>query len=55
MFGYALGAVAVAWGLLLAVLDQPAASGRNLNRLCTAMLTGGAVVILSAGVAAVIH
>jgi len=55
MFGYLLGAVAVVWGVTLAVLDQPTTSGRSLNRFCTALLTAGAVVIIAGGVAAALH
>ncbi|GIM96752.1 hypothetical protein [Paractinoplanes toevensis] len=55
MIGYLLGAVAVAWGATLAVLDQPTASGRSHNRLCMALLTGGAVVTIAGGVAAAVY
>ncbi|MET3423756.1 hypothetical protein BJ973_002968 [Actinoplanes tereljensis] len=48
-----IGAVAVAWGVVIAMLDQPGAfSGRHLNRLCTALLIGCAVVTVTGGVAA---
>ena len=45
MFGILLGGLAVAWGVAVAVLDQPgAADPARLRRLCTALLlTGGAV------------
>ncbi|GIF22647.1 hypothetical protein Ate02nite_53770 [Paractinoplanes tereljensis] len=53
MFGLMIGAVAVAWGVVIAMLDQPGAfSGRHLNRLCTALLIGCAVVTVTGGVAA---
>jgi hypothetical protein len=55
MFGYLLGTIAVAWGVMVAVIDQPTASGRNLSRLCTALMTGCAVFAIAAGVAAAVH
>ncbi|GAA0552908.1 hypothetical protein GCM10010172_39270 [Paractinoplanes ferrugineus] len=55
MLQYLLGAVAVAWGVALAVLDQPAVSGRNLNRLCVALLGGGAVLAVAGAVTAALY
>ena len=55
MFGYLLGAVAVLWGVMLAVLGQHDAPGPNLERLCTALLAGGAMVVIAGGAAAALH
>jgi hypothetical protein len=57
MFGFLIGALAVGWGVLIAVLDQPGpSSGRHVNRLCTVLLIGCAVVVVAGGVtAATIH
>jgi hypothetical protein len=45
VYGFVLGALAVAWGVIVAFLDQPGASARrHADRLCTALLTMGAAV-----------
>ncbi|GAA2697451.1 hypothetical protein [Actinoplanes palleronii] len=57
MFGLGIGAVALAWGVLVAFLDQPAApTGRHVDRLCTGLLIAGAAVTITGGVlAATVH
>jgi uncharacterized membrane protein len=54
VFGLLIGALAVALGVMNAVLERPAPSSeRNINRLCVALLTGCAVVTVAGGVAMV--
>jgi len=51
MFGFVIGALAVACGVLIAFLDQAGASaGRRVDRLCAALLAGFAVVAVTGGV-----
>jgi hypothetical protein len=51
MFGFMIGGLAVAWGVLIAFLDQAAASaGRRVDKLCTALLIWCAVVTATGGV-----
>jgi hypothetical protein len=47
-----IGGVAVAWGVLVAVLERADAPNRRVDRLCTALLIGFAVVAITGGVAA---
>jgi hypothetical protein len=55
MFGFVLGGLAVLWGVLVALLDQPTPPDRGqTRRLCTALLitcaavtTGGLLVTVA--------
>ncbi|GIE94534.1 hypothetical protein [Paractinoplanes rishiriensis] len=48
MYGWLIGALAVAWGVLVAVLDRPGIlTGRRADRLCTALLIASGAATLA--------
>jgi hypothetical protein len=52
MYGFVIGGLAVAWGVLAAFLEQPgAAARRRATQLCTALLVACAAVGAAGGVA----
>ena len=52
MYGFVIGALAVAWGVLAAFLEQPgAASRRRTTQLCAGLLLACAAVGAAGGVA----
>ena len=53
MFGFVLGGLAVAWGALVAFLEDPDAARRGrAERACTALLITTGAVTVAGGVAA---
>ena len=46
IIGCVVGGLAVLWGILVALLEQPAGPDRRrTNQLCTALLTGSAAAV----------
>ncbi len=52
--GLVIGALAAAWGVVVALLDQPAAANKQLtNQLCTALLVACVAAAAGGGLAKV--
>ena len=50
--GLVVGALAAAWGVVVALLDQPTASNKRLtDRLCTTLLVACAAAVAGGGLA----
>ena len=57
MFGYLVGGLAVAWGVMVAVLDHPQQSAparRRTQQLCTALLIALGAVTVAGGASTLI-
>ncbi|MBU2666042.1 hypothetical protein KOI35_21240 [Actinoplanes bogorensis] len=53
MFGFLIGGLAAAWGVMVAVLDHSPEPSRRLQQLCTALLVALGAVAVAGGVSAV--
>jgi hypothetical protein len=52
MYGYLVGGLAVAWGVMAAFLDQPGSSpSARTRQLCTVLLVAAAGTAVTGGVA----
>jgi hypothetical protein len=50
--GLVIGALAAAWGVVVALLDQPTAADKHLtNRLCTTLLVACTAAVAGGGLA----